>query len=195
MSCLGDLKDRFINSSGIRLRLYTPDALAVPREAGRLALAMGSTSINPEHLLLALAEARHTPASRLLADSGCNASLIRDTLERRDAEALSEIGISLDDVVREIESRHGRAAWEHASSGLPSDFTCLRETDNALRAADRAAMRLRNWTRTTEHLLLALIHQRGRAHALLLELEVDVASLEQRVLGILTKSEAPSTGG
>jgi ATP-dependent Clp protease ATP-binding subunit ClpA len=187
MSCLGDLKDRFIHSSGMRLRLYTPDALAVPRQAGRIALGLGFTSINPEHLLLALAETTHTPSSRLLEEMGVTASLIRKTLERRDAEALSEIGISLHDVVREIETTHGRHAWQNTSSGLPADFTCLRETDEALRAADRAAVRLRHWTRTTEHLLLALIRQRGRAHSLVVELGADAALLEQRVLEVLNK--------
>ncbi len=187
MSCLGDLKDRVINSSGIRLRLYTRDALAIPREAGRLALALGSTSINPEHFLLALAEARTTATSRLLEEAGATASAIRHVLEQRDAQALSEIGISLDQVVREIESKHGPFAWERTSSGLPADFTCLRETDEALRVADRTAIHLRHWTRTTEHLLLALIRQQGRACALMSELGVDIAALERRVLSVLNR--------
>lgn len=185
MSCLGDLKDRVMQSSGTRLKLYTPDALSVPRDAGRFALALGSTSINPEHLLLALAAARHTSASRLLAERGVTVAAIKGALEKRDEAALSEIGISLDDVKREIESAHGRLAWQQASSGLPADFTCLRETDAALRAADRAAIRLRHWTRTTEHLLLALLQQRGRAAGLLNELGVDVTGLEERVLALM----------
>lgn len=188
MSYLGDLKDRLMQSSGTRLKLYTPDALSVPREAGMAALALGSTSIDPEHLLLALAQARHTIASRLLEERGITAGAIKAVLEKRDETALSEIGISLEDVKREIESTHGHSAWERASSGLPADFTCLRETDAALRAADRAAIRLRHWTRTTEHLLLALVQQRGRAVGLLYELGVDVDDLEGQVLAVMDRN-------
>lgn len=187
MSCLGDLKDRLMQSSGTLLKLYAPDAFLVLGDAGRVALALGSTSINPEHLLLALAQARHTTASRLLEERGVTAGAIKAVLEKRDEAALSEIGISLDDVKREIESAHGRFAWERASSGLPADFTCLRETDAALRAADRAAIRLRHWTRTTEHLLLALIQQRGRAAGLLDELGVNVVDLEERLLALMRR--------
>ncbi len=189
MSCLGDLKDRVIHSSAMTLKLYTREALTIPREAGRIALSLGSTSIDPEHFLLALAEATHTRAAELLEDAGVTAPRIRKVLERRDAEALSEIGIRLDAVVSEIESKYGRAAWEETISGLPPDFTCHKETDQALRAADRLATSLRHWTRTPEHLLLALIRQQSRACALLNALNADVGRLEHRVLEVLTRPD------
>jgi ATP-dependent Clp protease ATP-binding subunit ClpA len=70
---------------------------AALRAANDEALALGSPTVEAEHLLLALAADPSTPAGRLLAQSGLDHGGVLAALDRETERSLAAVGVSLDD--------------------------------------------------------------------------------------------------
>ena len=62
------------------------------------AQALGSATIEAEHLLLALAGDRDGPTGRLLADCGLARDGVLEALERESARSLAAVGVDIHDV-------------------------------------------------------------------------------------------------
>ncbi len=187
MSRLGDLMDQVLERTALTIRLYTPEAMRLPHDFVDEARAMGSTSIDPEHVLLAILGRPHLRAAQLLAAAGVSRGAITRELEERDRKSLSSLGLSFDALRTRVEGSSGTPGATPSRRGCNESMTCNEEVVQMLRGADRQATRLRHWTRRPEHLLLALLTERGRGYRLLLRLNVDVESLISAVRAELTK--------
>ena len=152
------------------------------------ALWVGSPTVGAEHLLLAIAGGEGLAAS-LLAEEGADGEALRETLEEEEADALAALGISLESVRREVEERFGPAAWEGDTGrgGRPS-FTG--EAKVVLELSLRVALETPTRRIDPEHVLLALLRQRGRACALLRRLGVGVDALEEGLAAALRAESA-----
>ena len=188
MSFLGDVSDKVLDKAAAAIRLYPPDVLHIVRSVVDCARSVGSSTVDPEHLILAMLRARDTVAGDLLQSLGVTEQVVEQALEDRDAESLAELGVSLEDVRASVHRSFGESAWTAPLETCADFMTCNEEVGEALRLADRCARELRHWTRRPEHLLLALLRQRGRAWRFLDGLDIDVVELERRVLAELGKT-------
>jgi ATP-dependent Clp protease ATP-binding subunit ClpA len=71
---------------------------AVVRAAQEEAAALGSATVEAEHLLLALASDEAAPAGRLLAEAGLDRDGLREALERESERSLAAVGVCLGDL-------------------------------------------------------------------------------------------------
>jgi ATP-dependent Clp protease ATP-binding subunit ClpA len=78
-------------------RFVTDARRVVVRAADHEAQSLGSATVEAEHLLLALAAERDTPAGRLLADTGLDPDGLRAALERETERSLAAVGVTLSD--------------------------------------------------------------------------------------------------
>jgi ATP-dependent Clp protease ATP-binding subunit ClpA len=69
----------------------------VVRAAEHEAKAVGSSAVEAEHLLLALAAEPETPSGWLLADAGLDHEGVRAALERETERSLAAVGVTLSD--------------------------------------------------------------------------------------------------
>ena len=76
-------------------RLDTDARVAVVGAAREEALALGSASIEAEHLLLALAGDEDTATGRLLADAGLDREGVLEALDRESERSLAAVGVDL----------------------------------------------------------------------------------------------------
>jgi D-alanyl-D-alanine carboxypeptidase len=70
----------------------------VLRAAQEEARALGSASLEAEHLLLALSDDARSPTGRLLAESGLDRDALRAALERETEHSLAAVGVALAEV-------------------------------------------------------------------------------------------------
>jgi D-alanyl-D-alanine carboxypeptidase len=78
-------------------RLGKDTLRAVLRDAHDEARAVGSSTVEAEHLLLALAADEHDPSGRLLAESGLDHDEVRAALEHETERSLAAVGVVLSD--------------------------------------------------------------------------------------------------
>lgn len=64
-------------------------------ESTRIARDMGATTVEPEHLLLAVTRS-DTPAARVLAAAGLDEDGLRDALAEETTRSLAAVGVSVD---------------------------------------------------------------------------------------------------
>jgi D-alanyl-D-alanine carboxypeptidase len=69
----------------------------VLRDAEAAARALGSASLEAEHLLMALATRERDPVGRLLAENGLDHDGIREALARETERSLAAVGVDLAD--------------------------------------------------------------------------------------------------
>jgi len=155
-------------------------AVVVAQEEARQRTA---DKIGTEHLLAALFAVPDTPAVQVLARLGVDGPTVHAEIDRLrpagrpplDAEALSTLGIDLDEVRRQVEEAFGPGALDRTRAALggkgPRRFGHIpfeRAAKKALELALREAILLKhNWI-GTEHLLLGLLHtETGAAHHIL----------------------------
>lgn len=141
----------------------------------------------PEHLFAALLADEGCVAVRVLADAGAPLVRLRTELDRLrrqyvdgldadDADALREIGIDLDEVVRRIEAHLGGAV---PATGRPR---LSRSSKQVLQLALRETVALHHGHLGTEHLLLGLVRSGDRVVLdTLTACEVDPGSLRDHV--------------
>jgi ATP-dependent Clp protease ATP-binding subunit ClpA len=140
--------------------------------------------IRTEHLLAALFVVPDNLAVQVLGRFGVDRDTVRAEIDRLrpvgrpqlDAEALSTLGIDLDEVRRQVEEAFGPGALDRTRAALGGKGRRLlghipfeRSTKKVLELALREAINLEHDWIGTEHLLLGLLHtETGAAHHILI---------------------------
>src|SRR5690242_1304192 len=143
---------------------FTGPARAAVEGAREHAVATTAGEVRPEHLLMALLDRPDCLAVRVLDGLGAPVDRVRasldghrmhyvDGLDEDDVEALSAIGIDLDEVVRRIDRNLGGLGGERSG---PRRVRFSRDSRKVLELALREAVALRHNYIGTEHLLLGL---------------------------------------
>ena len=143
----------------------------------------GADEIRTEHLLAALYSVPDNLALTVLEAFSVDKEAVLREVDRLgpggrppiDAEALSTLGIDLDEVRRQVEEAFGPGALDRTRAALGGKGGRLfghipvqRATKKALELALREALALKHNYIGTEHLLLGLIHtEDGAAHHIL----------------------------
>ncbi|MDQ3954345.1 MAG: hypothetical protein M3285_02200 [Actinomycetota bacterium] len=169
-------------------------------EVARLeALSLNHNYIGTEHLLLAMTVADLGVASRVLAECGITEMGLKsqvvhelgaaqEGLTQRDAEALSALGIDLDQVRRRVEETFGAFALDTpppCPTGTPFTDKAMR----ALHATPRHARRLGHRRVGPEHLLLALMDDSSAlAVKLVRRLGTTPSDLRDRTVAAITST-------
>jgi ATP-dependent Clp protease ATP-binding subunit ClpA len=168
---------------------FTDKARQVVVAAQEEARTRGADEIRTEHLLAGLYTVPDGLALTVLdAFSVDKAAVLREVDRLRphgrppiDAEALSTLGIDLDEVRRQVEDAFGPGALDRTRAALGGKggsrffghIPVERTTKKALELALREALRLKHNYIGTEHILLGLIHaEGGAAHHILTALGV-----------------------
>lgn len=156
---------------------FTQDARHIVRAAESEAHALGATSVEAEHLLLALAADERSPVGALLAGSGLSHDELVAALEREVERSLAAVGV---------------AASDFATADLPSaPRRRLRFGASAKRALERAvrgAAARGDGQLVAAHLLLGLLRaEMGTVPRALAVAEVDRIALATRVEGLLDR--------
>jgi ATP-dependent Clp protease ATP-binding subunit ClpA len=162
---------------------FTSKARQVVVGAQEEARARKADSIRTEHLLAALYAVPDNLALTLLDGFGVGRDAVLGEIDRLhpgarprlDAEALSTIGIDLDEVRRQVEEAFGPGALDRTRAALGSTGNRLfghipvdRAAKKALELALREALRLKHNYIGCEHILLGLVHaEAGAAHHIL----------------------------
>ncbi|GAA0932924.1 Clp protease N-terminal domain-containing protein [Pseudonocardia zijingensis] len=164
---------------------FTREARQVVVEAQEEARHRAADEIRTEHLLAAIYSVRDEVALAVLDELGVDeadalqavAGLRPGPSPSLDAEALSAIGIDLDEVRRQVEEAFGpgaldrtRAAHGGRSPRLFGHIPFEGQAKKALELALREAIHLRHDQIGAAHILLGLIHtEGGAAHHVLAE--------------------------
>jgi ATP-dependent Clp protease ATP-binding subunit ClpA len=163
---------------------FTDKARRVVVGAQEAARARSADMIRTEHLLAALYTVPDNLALGVLDGFSVDREVVLGEIDRLssgdqpriDAEALSTLGIDLDEVRRQAEEAFGTGALDRTRAALggigrrrlfghiPVDRTAKK----ALELALREALRLKHNYIGTEHILLGLVHaEAGAAHHIL----------------------------
>ncbi|GGA56236.1 ATPase [Pseudoclavibacter endophyticus] len=162
---------------------FTREAREAVIGAQEVAREAGSHTIDPRHLLVALAE-RDDTAARALRDSGVDVDgltmALRSELntEGLDQKALSSLGIDLAAIRSHADATFGPGALDragHASGHIP--FT--RDAKKSLELALRETLRLKHKTIGGRHLLLGMIRAAGPGRDALSDRGVDLDELRR----------------
>jgi ATP-dependent Clp protease ATP-binding subunit ClpA len=142
----------------------------------------GADEIRTEHLLAALYRVPDNLALTVLAAFSIERGMVLADIDRMrpekpriDAEALSTLGIDLDEVRRQVEEAFGPGALDrtrsaHGPGPRFGHIPFARSAKKALELSLREAIHLKHNYIGTEHLLLGLLHgQEGAAHHILTE--------------------------
>ncbi|PKV92358.1 ClpA/ClpB-like protein [Amycolatopsis echigonensis] len=170
---------------------FTHDARRAVVEAQAAAQEAGAREISAEAVFAGLARIEDGEAVRLLKVLGVSRDDVFAELARvrrrggisdADAEALTEFGIDVDQIVERVEQTHGPGALAQASrpakrNHLP--FTA--EAKDALQMSLREAQDLGDKHLGQEHLLLALVKQRGPVADFLAARGIDYPAVRQAV--------------
>jgi ATP-dependent Clp protease ATP-binding subunit ClpA len=153
---------------------FTPAARDTMVVAQKEARALGHNWVGTEHLLLALAVSKSTPAGRALAALDVDHGSLRAQLQALigsglDPDALASIGIDLDEVRRCVEEAFGPGALERAGSEARGSMCLTPKLKRAFELAFREALELGHGSIGTEHVLLGLIRAPDNVAVRLLE--------------------------
>ncbi|MFJ7046854.1 peptidase [Streptomyces sp. JV178] len=181
---------------------FTKDARAVVLGAVDHAERSSADKVTEEHLLLALLDRRASRASFALASLGLadnrgsveqalTAARRRGGLTRADADALSDLGIDLAQIVSRVEEAHGTGALEpgrrrdgrsgRARRSGHRPFT--RDAKDVLTRSLRVAQSHSDRHIGDEHMLLALTTRPGVPAEVLADHGVTYESLERVLYG------------
>lgn len=78
----------------MRSHRFVKEAREIAAKSHKIARALGSPTVEAEHLLLALAEAPDTVAREALADAGLDGEGVREALDQDNERSLAAVGIS-----------------------------------------------------------------------------------------------------
>ncbi|WP_328605997.1 ATPase [Amycolatopsis sp. NBC_00345] len=170
---------------------FTVDARMAVVEAQLVARELGSREISPQDVFAGLARTENGDAQRLLEQLGVSRDEVLAELERirrrggisdADVEALTEFGIDVEQIVERVEQTHGPGAL--ASSGKRTrrghiPFTV--EAKKTLELSLREAVKLGDKHLGQEHMLLALVQQKGAVADLLAARGVDYPTVRRAV--------------
>ncbi|WP_020662998.1 Clp protease N-terminal domain-containing protein [Amycolatopsis benzoatilytica] len=170
---------------------FTRDARMAVVEAQEAARESGAAEISAQAVFAGLARIQDGAAVRVLAELGISRDEVFAELARvrrrggisdLDAAALTEFGIDVDQIVARIEESHGPGAL--ARSGVRAKRNHLPFTPDAklaLQMSLREAQELGDKELGQEHLLLALVKQRGPVADFLAARGVDYPAVRQAV--------------
>ncbi|HYU57893.1 MAG TPA: Clp protease N-terminal domain-containing protein [Actinomycetota bacterium] len=154
---------------------FDPGARHIVLRAREEAARLRHGYLGKEHLLLVLADERHTVAGSVLRDLGVTPEGVEREIVRivgwgppprfgdDDADALRALGIDLQEVRRVIEGAFGPGSLDRAPEGCaaPGSFSFTRKSKEALQLAVREARHLGHASIRPEHLLLGLVRSEG----------------------------------
>lgn len=156
---------------------FTHEARAAVVGAQEVARARGAQQISTTHVLLALLSPTGAMATAVRDAGGDTAALTQHTERGElDAEALSAVGVDLEQVTARAEQVFGPGALARAGRS-PKHLPFEREAKQALELALREAIRLHERTIEQRHLLLGLIRAESGARTALLHAGTDLAVL------------------
>ena len=161
---------------------FTKDARAAVVGAQQVARETGSRSIDTRHLLVVLAE-HPGPVRDALAAEGADAGEVaaRARADLRagglDGEALAALGIDLDAVRRQADAVFGADALERAGRTPRGHIPFTPDAKKALELALREAVRLKQKSIHSAHLLLGILRADNPGKAVLLADGVDTDAL------------------
>jgi ATP-dependent Clp protease ATP-binding subunit ClpA len=163
---------------------FTKEAKAAVVDAQRVARDTGSRNVDTRHLLVALMENPGT-VRRTLRETGTDVDAL-DAQARADlraggldGEALAGLGIDLDAVRRQADAVFGPGALERAGRTPRGHIPFAPEAKKALELSLREAIRLKQRSIHSSHLLLGILRGEGLGRALLLQAGVDTDALRQ----------------
>jgi len=146
---------------------FTADARLAVVEAQIVARESGSVAIGPAHLLAALVKT----GVEVLAELGVSTDDIAAELARTrrrggvsdaDAEALTEFGIDVEQIVERVEQTHGEGALAgRLGPAKRGHIPFTAQSKKTLELSLKEATRLGDKHLGQEHILLALAQQRG----------------------------------
>ena len=140
------------------------------------ARALGHDSVGDEDLLLGILRANEGLAVEALSSLGVNIEAAREESESMTAGALAYVGISLEDIRREV----GESLDMRIPEGRRIPFSPAAK--KALEGALAAAVRLRDNRIGAEHVLLGILNNvEGVAVRMLARMGVPRAVLEERL--------------
>lgn len=163
---------------------FTKEARAAVVGAERVARDTGSRSIDTRHVLVALME-NPGPVYRSLREAGTDveslAAKARADLRSGglDGDALAGLGIDLDAVRRQADAVFGPGALERAGRTPRGHIPFTPDAKKALELALREAIRLKQKSIHSGHLLLGILRANSPARALLLQAGVDTQALRR----------------
>ncbi|WP_086838215.1 Clp protease N-terminal domain-containing protein [Amycolatopsis kentuckyensis] len=146
---------------------FTADARMAVVEAQIVARESGSVEIGPAHLLAGLVKT----GVQVLAELGVSTDDIAAELARTrrrggvsdaDAEALTEFGIDVEQIVERVEQTHGEGALAgRLGPAKRGHIPFTAQSKKTLELSLKEAVRLGDKQLGQEHILLALAQQRG----------------------------------
>ncbi|HEY2059862.1 MAG TPA: Clp protease N-terminal domain-containing protein [Amycolatopsis sp.] len=170
---------------------FTIDARMAVVEAQIVARELGSREISPQDVFAGLARTENGDARRLLEQLGVSQAELLAELERirrrggisdADVEALTEFGIDVDQIVERIEQTHGEGALAGGGKrGRRGHIPFTGEAKKTLELSLREAVKLGDKHLGQEHMLLALVQQKGAVADLLAARGVDYLSVRRAV--------------
>lgn len=143
---------------------FTKPARETVVQAQAAARRLGDDRIGVEHLLLGLLTEEGVAASTLTGHGVTTEAVERELASRRapgrlgpaEAEALSAIGIDLDEIRRRVEESFGAGALDRGTGRRHGHIPFTKQAKKALELGLREAIALRDNEIRTEHLLLGL---------------------------------------
>jgi ATP-dependent Clp protease ATP-binding subunit ClpA len=163
---------------------FTQEARATVVGAQQVARDTGSRGIDTRHVLVALVE-RPGSVPQALGAAGVDAQAIaakaRSDLRAGglDGGALAALGIDLDAVRRQADAVFGLDALERASRAPRGHLPFTPDAKKALEPALREAVRLRQRSIHSGHLMLAILRAESPGRALLRQSGVDTDALRR----------------
>jgi ATP-dependent Clp protease ATP-binding subunit ClpA len=161
---------------------FTKEAKAAVVDAQRVARDTGSRNVDTRHLLVALM-ASPGPVRRSLRETGADVEAL-DAKARADlraggldSEALAALGIDLDAVRRQADAVFGAGALERAGRTSRGHIPFAPEAKKALELSLREAIRLKQRSIHSSHLLLGILRGESLGRAVLLHAGVDTDAL------------------
>lgn len=150
----------------------------VVRAAEEEAWALGSPTVEAEHLLLALAADPESPTGRLLADAGLDHGALSAALERETERSLAAVGVAASEFALPEAGGAPRRSPRFATS---AKVALERTLQAAVAGGDRRLL--------APHLLVGILRaDLGRVPRALAAVEVDQAELATRAEGLLDRT-------
>jgi ATP-dependent Clp protease ATP-binding subunit ClpA len=160
---------------------FTKEAREAVLRAQAVARETGSRGVDTRHLLVALAEQRG-PVSRALREAGTDVELLLMTArsdlrsDGLDRDALAALGIDLDAVRRQADAVFGADALERVG-GRQGRTAFAPEAKKSLQLALREALRLRQRSVSSTHLMLGILRGECSGRVQLQQAGVDIDAL------------------
>jgi ATP-dependent Clp protease ATP-binding subunit ClpA len=161
---------------------FTKEARAAVVGAQAVARDTASRSIDTRHLVVTLVENAQT-VQRALHEAGADAGAVaaRARADVRlgsiDADALAGIGIDMDAVRRQTDATFGPHALEEAGRKPGRHIPFTPDAKKSLELALREAMRLKQKSIHSGHLMLGILRAQSPGRVLLMQAGVDIEAL------------------